>query len=923
MIQPSIPADILASVDYGVAAVDRHLRYVYVNEAALAMVGVAREAVLGRTPADIFPAAIADEVMARARTAFDTATPATYELHFAPVDRWYENRLFPWPGGIVVFFSDITHRKHAELALRTGEASQRELAAALRESRDVLALAMRGGRMGAWSRNLTTNEIWWSSELEEIFGVSSDDSPRSRPDYLQLAHPDDRPAIDAAVNAAIASHTDYAVEFRFRHPSGEWRWMEGRGGAIYAADGRPLSLYGVGIDITARKEAEHAVTEARAAAAADAAHLSIALSAAKLGDWRWESATDVVTMSPRAADIFDIAPGPQMTWAALRDLLHPDDRERARHAVEEAIEHRGDYAIEYRLTNQGRERWVKASGRAIYAADGRVTGMRGVVQDISHDRLLVRLDDAVRSLVDAEEITFTSATLLGSHLSVNRCAYAIVEDDQDAFLLTGNYTHQTHSIVGRYRFRQFGAECLRLMRVGEPYVVEDAFTDPRVDAAERPSYEATSIRAVICVPIRKEGRFVAAMAVHATTPRRWGQDEVQLVQQVASRCWESLERARVQNERTQLLHAAQAANRAKDEFMAILGHELRNPLSPILTALQLMRARGDTTTAREQQVIERQVRHLMRLVDDLLDVSRIARGKVDLKIERIDIADVIAKAVETASPLLEARQHTLQIQVPAGLAIVAADPARLTQVFSNLLTNAAKYTPAGGRILVTADVREQDVAVSVRDTGVGIAPDMLPHIFDAFVQGPQWVDRAQGGLGLGLTIVRSLVERHGGAVTAVSEGPGRGSELVVRLPLATGALDASAVAEPAFPLPAGNGMRVLVVDDNADAADLLTAALMMNGFMARQAHDPVEALRVAAEFLPQLAVLDIGLPVMDGYELARRLRGIDGLENIRLIAVSGYGQHSDHRRSLEAGFDHHLVKPVDIVPLMKLAVTSP
>jgi CheY-like chemotaxis protein/anti-sigma regulatory factor (Ser/Thr protein kinase) len=356
--------------------------------------------------------------------------------------------------------------------------------------------------------------------------------------------------------------------------------------------------------------------------------------------------------------------------------------------------------------------------------------------------------------------------------------------------------------------------------------------------------------------------------------------------------------------------------------MAMLGHELRNPLSPIVTALQLMRLRGDGTTERERQVIERQVRHLTRLVDDLLDVSRIARGKVDLKVERLDVAEVIAKALETASPLLEERLHTLAVDVPRGRAAVAGDAARLTQVFSNLLTNAAKYTPAGGRIEVRADVRDRDVAIAVRDTGVGIAPDMVAHVFDAFVQGPQPIDRGQGGLGLGLTIVRSLVERHGGTVTAASEGPGRGSEFVVRLPLAAGvATVAEAPSEP-VPQATGNGMRVLVVDDNVDAADLLAEALAMSGFTVRVAHDALEAMRIAAEYDPELAILDIGLPVMDGYELALRLRSMPGLERVRLIAVTGYGQPSDRERSAEAGFDHHVVKPVDVTQLTELALAQ-
>ena len=537
-------------------------------------------------------------------------------------------------------------------------------ARALRESRDVLALAMRGGGMGAWSRNLTTGEVWWSHELEALFGLQPGRFVGSEGGFLSLVHDQDRPRLEQAVESAIESGTDYIVEFRFLHASGEWRWMEGRGRASYGKDGRPEWLYGVGIDISERRAFEEALERARAAANADSERLNLALDAAHLGDWSWNADTDVVTCSIRAAEIFLIPPGPHMTWVAMRELMHPEDRERARLAVEAAIATRTDYGVEYRLINGGRERWVTSSGRARYDDSGRVLGIYGVVQDVTSDRLLVHVDDAVRPLTDPEEITYTAARLLGAHLRVNRCAYATVDDDQDTFTLTGNYTSGTHSIVGRYTFRQFGAACLEAMRAGEPFVVKDSEHDRRIDDTDRTAYQLTAIRAVVCVPILKSGRFVAAMAVHAVEPRQWTAAEVGLVQQVASRCWESIERARVERERTRLLELAEAANRAKDEFFAVLGHELRNPLSPILTALQLMKMSGDTTSIEERRIIERQVRHLTRLVDDLLDVSRIAQGKVKLEMELVELADVVARGVEMSSPLLEHGSHILTIDVP-------------------------------------------------------------------------------------------------------------------------------------------------------------------------------------------------------------------------------------------------------------------
>jgi PAS domain S-box-containing protein len=656
----------------------------------------------------------------------------------------------------------------------------------------------------------------------------------------------------------------------------------------------------------------------------DNKHLDLALAAARLGAWEWDARSDLMTFSVRAAEIFGVASASPITRAEMLELMHPEDRELAKVAAASALRERRMYSMEHRFISDGRERWVIASGHGHYDDGGNVLGMFGVVQDIASDRLLLRVDDAVRPLVKPEDITFTAARMLGEYLNVNRCAYAFVEDDQDTFGLTGNYTHGVESIVGRYRFRQFGAECLRLMRAGEPYVVADSGTDPRLDEDDRRSYVLTAIRAVICVPILKSGRFVAAMAVHTKEPRTWSVSEVELVQQVASRCWESIERARVEHERQALLEAARSANRAKDEFLAMLGHELRNPLAPIATALQLMKLRGDKSFERERTVIERQVDHLTRLVDDLLDVSRFARGKVQLKCELVEIAEIVTSAVETASPLFEHSAHRLVLDVPRHGLLVDGDPARLTQVITNLLTNACKYTSPGGRIGVSATVDGDDIVISVRDNGIGITADVLPHIFGLFVQGRQASDRALGGLGLGLTIVKNLVEQHAGSVSAHSDGNDEGSEFVVRLPIAKRSAAAAAAPSPQPIVASGaaaNGVRILVVDDNEDAAEMLAAALRLHGCEVLVAHDGPQALNVATGNAFGAALLDIGLPVMDGYELAVRLRGMESLKEARLVAITGYGQESDRDRALAAGFHQHLIKPVDIATLDALVAS--
>ena len=363
---------------------------------------------------------------------------------------------------------------------------------------------------------------------------------------------------------------------------------------------------------------------------------------------------------------------------------------------------------------------------------------------------------------------------------------------------------------------------------------------------------------------------------------------------------------------------AELANRSKDEFLAMLGHELRNPLAPILTALQLMHLRADGALLRERAVIERQVKHVVRLVDDLLDISRITRGKVELAQEPVLLAETVAKAIEMASPLIEQRGHELTVALSPGL-VVLGDPVRLAQIVANLLNNAAKYTERGGHIWVRGELQGRTIRLAVRDSGMGITPEMLTRVFELFAQEPQAIDRAQGGLGLGLAIVRSLVLLHGGTVTAHSDGRGKGSEFTVTLP----AIEATTLPSAISPLPARaasnpDAARILVVDDNVDAMELLAEALELLGHETVRATDGPSALVLAARHQPDIALLDIGLPVMDGYELGRRLRELGGLERIKLVAITGYGQDSDHERSAAAGFNGHLVKPVNLQAVQQL-----
>ena len=375
-------------------------------------------------------------------------------------------------------------------------------------------------------------------------------------------------------------------------------------------------------------------------------------------------------------------------------------------------------------------------------------------------------------------------------------------------------------------------------------------------------------------------------------------------------------------ERTSELEATTAAlkeaNERKDEFLAMLAHELRNPLAPIRTAVQLLRLKelAESQRTRARDVIERQVEHLVNLIDDLLDVSRITRGMITLQREPVLVGAIIARAVETARPAIDAHQHELAIDLPDELLTVDGDKTRLVQVLANILHNAAKFTEPGGRITLKVRRDGAHAVITVTDTGIGVPPEFLPTMFDLFTQVQGKLEREQGGLGIGLALVRRLVEMHGGTVTARSDGHGCGTEVTVRLPVAVTRAIGSAAPEPAAP-PVVPPRRVLIADDNRDAAEALSLRLQLAGHEVRVVHDGVEAVSAAEAFSPEVVLLDLGMPRMDGYAAARKMRTSPWRRKATLIALTGWGQQEDRDRSAAAGFDLHLVKPVGEVELFE------
>jgi signal transduction histidine kinase len=456
-----------------------------------------------------------------------------------------------------------------------------------------------------------------------------------------------------------------------------------------------------------------------------------------------------------------------------------------------------------------------------------------------------------------------------------------------------------------------GSACARVLQAGERIVVEDVELDPDF-APHRPVAAAAGFRAVQSTPLRvHDGRIVGILSTHFRAPHRLPARDAQVLDLYARHAADLISRLDYE-------HVLAEGQRRKDEFLALLAHELRNPLAPMSHALRVMRrASADADLAAQAQaVMERQLRHLVRLVDDLLDVGRIASDKLELRTERLELATVVRDAVDACRPQLEAGGHALGVELPVMPIPLRADPVRLAQVIGNLLANACKFSEPGGRIQLSAEVGLQEVAIRVRDGGCGIAPELLPRIFDMFVQADRTLGRSHGGLGIGLSLVKRFTEMHGGRVSAHSEGEGRGSEFTVHLPLSDEAHAVPALARP--PLSDGRAAprRVLVVDDNHDGAEMLAALLREEGHETLTAHDGPQALAHAAAFRPHAVLLDLGLPTIDGFEVCRRLRRQPECAGTVVLALTGWGQAQDRRRTAEAGFDGHLVKPVESAALL-------
>ena len=716
-----------------------------------------------------------------------------------------------------------------------------------------------------------------------------------------------------------------------------------------------------------------------------------------------------------------------------RERLHPEDEPRAAAVWTQAVRDAEPLTLEARLRRaDGSFRWYLIHLQPVRDGQGQVVRWLGTAADVHEAKeanersaFLLALSTQMAAISHPQELVCAAMEQLRGRLGASLVQLAEIDEERDEVVMLRTRDSDVSQIeVASLSLEPFRALTARAQR-GVVLATRDVMTDEGDAALYQRWFGLETVGAVVSAPLLPAGELVAVLSVVQAAQREWSESDIELVRRVAEIVWPTFEKARADRS---VEDALREMNRRKDEFLAMLSHELRNPLAPISSAVQILRNRSSTGSELHwaRTVIERQTRHLVRLVDDLLDVSRMVRGHIVLQTHAIDLADVVRHGIETSRPLIRSRRHRLHVQLSPETVRVQGDLTRLAQVIANLLNNSAKYTEEGGDIWISAGIENHRAVIHVRDSGSGIAADLLPHIFDLFTQAERTLDRSLGGLGIGLTLVKLLVELHGGSIEARSAGLGQGAEFIVRLPAieqpqmarvgevfpeaqpaeagateaaatapapvkpaadsagtesagtesagtesagtesagtesaatgepaatgaaATGAAATESATSGAAPIgvaateaatgeapsaaigrttptsPSGEGsgrrspesaadhtsLRVLVVDDNIDAADSTAMLLSLDGFEAHSVHSAKEALDAFASLKPDVVLLDIGLPEMDGYTVARRLRAMAPDESPTIVALTGYGQPADRDRAVSAGFDEFLVKPVE------------
>lgn len=866
-------ATTLESVTDGFIRYDRDWRFVYVNAQAERINQLPRSEMLGKTPWELFPAVVGTKLEAEFRRAVAERVTVEFENYYEPYGRWYSLKGYPTAdGGLTTFIRDITDRKGAEDAVRRAEEQLRAI------TDTVPALIAYADTDCRYLLNNRAYERWFGHPRDEITG-------RHMKDVLgDAAWSVVGPKVEAAL-AGQTVHYEAQVAYKDAGP----RWID----ATYVPSLKPGGdVAGVVVlvnDITEQKLAERRLVESEARYRAIGESIDYGVwvcDAAGRNTYASESFLRMVGITQEQCSDFG--------WG---DVLHPDDAEGTIAAWQECVRTGGPWDRIHRFKGiDGRWHHVLARGVPLRNEAGRVLGWAGINLDIG--RLMEAEREVARLAAESERQRRLYETVLAN-----------TPDLAYVFDLNHRFTYANRALLtmwGRTWDDAIGKNCLELGY--EPW--HAAMHDREIE-------QVVATKGPIRGEVAFTGTFGKRLYDYIFVPVLGTDGEVEAV---AGTTRDVTEQKGAESDLRRLAAELSEADRRKDEFLATLAHELRNPLAPIRNGLQVLRLSGDdrSAVAKARGMMERQLAQMVHLVDDLLDVSRISRGKLELRRERIALATVLNNAVETSRPVIEACGHELAVQVPPEPVVLDADATRLGQVFANLLNNAAKYSDRGGRISLSAARQDGEVVVRVRDTGVGIPPDMLPKVFEMFTQVDRSLERSQGGLGIGLTLVKVLVELHGGSVEARSDGPGQGSEFVVRLPVEPTAVPVAGPPSESGERAGPPGTcRILVADDNVDSAASLALMLKIMGHEVRTANDGLQAVEVAAAFRPDVILLDIGMPNLNGYEACRRIREGPG-EGAVLVALTGWGQDEDRRRSREAGFDHHLVKPVDPVALAKL-----
>ncbi len=825
---------------------------------------------------------------------------------------------------------------------RGAEMAQARLAAIVESADDAIISKTLEGIITSWNKG-----------AERIFGYTPEEVIGR---HVTILFPEDHineePAIIARIRAG--ERVEHYVTVR-RHKDGTLIDISLTVSPILAPDGRIVGASKVARDITEQRRALRALDES-------ATRLNLAMAAARLGDWSWDIKSDAVNLSETAALIFGLEPGAPVTWTEMRERLYADDRGRAQLAVEESLASRGDYDIEYRVVHQdGSHRWVLARGRGLYGEEGRAVGMLGVVQDMTERK---RTEEALREQTEALATVNELGQIVSAELDLHRMVQAVTDAATE---LTGarfgsffynvlneegaSYMLYTLSGVPREAFAHFpmprATDLFGPTFRGEGVVlIRDVKQDPRY-GKNSPYYGMPEghlpVVSYLAVPVvSRSGEVLGGLFFGAPEAGVFTERHARIVAGLAAqaavamdnaRLYEAAQRARAEAER--LYREAQESSRLKDEFLATISHELRTPLTAILGWAHMLRTgQFDSESAMKAfETVERNARAQAQLIDDLLDVSRIVTGKLRIDVRPVDPNSFIEAAVESVRPAAEAKGVRLQKVLDTGAVSVSGDPVRLQQIVWNLLANAIKFTPRGGRVQVRLERVNSHVEVAVSDTGSGIPADFLPHVFDRFRQADQKTTRQHGGMGLGLAIVRHLVELHGGTVRAESPGEGHGATFTVLLPVAPvyHADEESVRVHPAArnTLPAFelfdrlDGLKILVVDDEPDTREMLKAGLGQCGAEVAVAASAAEALESIGESAPDLLISDIGMPDEDGYELMRRIRRLPAEAGGRVpaIALTAYARTEDRMHALRAGYQMHVPKPVELAELAAVAAS--